>query len=223
MRNHRVREAVLPVILTIGLFAAASCSDTDVPTAKPLPTAGTPTGIATTPGDPGTPDGGQTPGGSQETLPKECTAQTVLALCVTFDFKGAATIKGSNWVYAEVKGSDLPDSTCAEYGPSTLSSTEVGLPHLTKVIGSQEVEAQFDTTWPPAKTGVVDYPATGLIRVEGVAYEARNSNTTGKLDLNPDGSGKYTLNKLVHTDGGDADVDGSISGTISWTCLDPKN
>lgn len=235
MRKHRVRDVVLPVMLAAGLLGAASCSDADVPVVKQQPTTtgttttpGTPRSTETpggpeTPGDSETPGESETPGGSQGPLPAECLAQPVTSLCLTFDFRGSTQLKGSNWVYAGVKDTNLPDGTCTEYGSSMLASTEVGLPNVHKVIGNQEVEARFDSTWPPAKTGIVTYPATGLVRVNGVAYETRNNNTTGKLELQPDGSGKYTLNKLVHTEGGDTDVIGSISGTISWTCMEPKS
>jgi hypothetical protein len=211
-------SGVLTVGLSLGLLAAvAACGDKADTAAQP----GTP-GVQGTPGDTGTPGDSGTPGAAAG-LPMGCTQQSALAICLTFDFKGSTTLNGSFWAYAGVKDPDLPDSTCAEYGASTLKSTAVGLPMVSKVIGSRLVEAQFDTSWPPANPGIVDYPATGAIRIDDVAYEARNSNTTGKLELQPDGSGKYTLNKLVHTDGGDTDVSGSISGTLSWTCMEPKN
>ena len=229
--------------LSLGLLAAvAACGDSK-DTVAPTPGAqGTPgpTGTPITPGDsetpetPGTmtgtpggndtpesPDGPSTPGAGG--LPAACIPQSSLAICLTFDFKGATTLKGSNWAFAGVDDPGLPDSTCAEYGASILKSKQVGLKHLSKVIDSHLIEAQFDTTWPPAKSGIVDYPATGSIRIDDVAYEARNSNTTGMLELQPNGSGKYTLNKLVHTGGGDTNGTGSISGTITWTCMEPKS
>jgi hypothetical protein len=232
-------SGVLTVGLSLGLLAAvAACGDKADTAAQPgtpgvQGTPGTPGDTETpidsgTPGDPETPGSTGTPGdagtpGVGAGLPAGCTPQSALTICLTFDFKGATTLNGSFWAFAGVKDPDLPDSTCAEYGASTLKSTQVGLPLVSKVIGSRLVEAQFDTAWPPAKPGIVDYPAAGSIRIDDVAYEARNSNTTGKLELQPDGSGKYTLNKLVHTDGGDADGTGSISGTLTWTCMEAKN
>jgi hypothetical protein len=232
--------------LSLGLLAAvAACGDSK-DTVAPTPGAqGTPgpTGTPITPGDSETPETTDTPGtmtgtpGGNDTpespdgpstpgaggLPAACIPQSSLAICLTFDFKGATTLKGSNWAFAGVDDPGLPDSTCAEYGASILKSKQVGLKHLSKVIDSHLIEAQFDTTWPPAKSGIVDYPATGSIRIDDVAYEARNSNTTGMLELQPNGSGKYTLNKLVHTGGGDTNGTGSISGTITWTCMEPKS
>lgn len=233
--------------LSLGMLATvAACGDskdaaprpgaqgTPGPTGTPL-TAGDPEtpntpGDAETPGTTGTPGGSDTPGAPDDPttpgaggLPAACIPQSSLAICLTFAFKGSTTLKGSNWAFAGVDDPGLPDSTCAEYGASILKSKQVGLKHLSKVIDSHLIEAQFDTTWPPAKSGIVDYPATGSIRIDDVAYEARNSNTTGMLELQPNGSGKYTLNKLVHTGGGDTDGTGSISGTITWTCMEPKN
>jgi hypothetical protein len=210
----RGRDGLVSGVLTAGLsvgllVAIAACGDSgDAVAQKP--------GAQGTPGNTGTP-------GAGAGLPAGCTPQSAVAICLTFDFTGSTTLKGSFWAYAAVQDPELPDSTCAEYGASMLKSTEVGIPMVSKVIGSKLIETQFDTAWPPAKPGIVDNPATGSIRIDDVAYEARNSNTTGKLELQPDGSGKYTLNKLVHTDGGDTDVSGSISGTLSWTCMEGKN
>ncbi|MEU0090896.1 hypothetical protein [Kribbella sp. NPDC006257] len=232
--------------LSLGLLAAvAACGDSKDAVAPTPGAQGTPgpTGTPIILGDPETPitpDDSETPGtptgtpGSNDTpgesgtpgaggLPAACIPQSSLAICLTFDFKGSTTLKGSNWAFAGVDDPGLPDSTCAEYGASILKSKQVGLKHLSKVIGSHLIEAQFDTAWPPARSGIVDYPATGSIRIDDVAYEARNSNTTGMLELQPNGSGKYTLNKLVHTGGGDTNGTGSISGTITWTCMEPKN
>jgi hypothetical protein len=247
MKRLRSRDRLVSGMLTAGLSlgllaAVAACGDskdavaptpgvqgTPGPTGTPSTpgdsetpgeTTGTPGG-SDTPGDSGTPDGPNTPGAGG--LPAACIQQSSLAICLTFDFKGSTTLKGSNWAFAGVDEPGLPDSTCAEYGASILKSKQVGVKHLSKVFDSHLIEAQFDTTWPPAKSGIVDYPATGSIRIDDVAYEARNSNTTGMLELQPNGSGKYTLNKLVHTGGGDGDGTGSISGTISWTCMEPKN
>jgi hypothetical protein len=223
--RERVVSGVLTAGLSLGLLAAvAACGDKDDSAAQPGPgvqgTSGTPSSAPTAPNDSDTPDD---PGTAGSGLPAGCIQQSSLALCLTFDFQGATKIKGSNWAYAGVKDPDLADSTCLEYGASVLKSTEVGLPQVSKVIGSKLIEAQFSSTWPPAKTGIVDYPATGSIRVDDVAYESRNNNTTGQLILQPNGSGRYVLNKLVHTEGGDADATNSISGTISWTCMEAKD
>ncbi|MFB6721366.1 hypothetical protein ACFCV3_14435 [Kribbella sp. NPDC056345] len=207
----RIR-ALLLAGFELGLLVPilAACSGTTAPTGNPAlstrpptPTTGSATASTTSSG----PSQGNGP------LPAACAAQSVPALCVTFNLTGATTVTGSNWVYAEIPDANLPDSTCPEYGASTLESDEPGLPKVTKVIGSQSVEATFGADKAGDGAGLTGAAAGGSIVVDDVTYEAEDG--TAKIDLNRDGSGKLVLPRLV---GGS----GSLSGSISWRCIDPK-
>ncbi len=204
-------KALLLAGFELGLLITvlAACSGTTAPneqparsTRPPAPTTGSAT-VTTSSG----PSQGNGP------LPAVCAAQSVPALCVTFNLTGATTVTGSNWVYAEIPDANLPDSTCPEYGASTLESDEPGLPKVTKVIGSQSVEATFGADKAGDGAEVTGAAAGGSIVVDDVTYESEDG--TAKIDLNRDGSGKLVLPRLV---GGS----GSLSGSISWRCIDPK-
>ncbi|MFF1820047.1 hypothetical protein ACFVWG_22280 [Kribbella sp. NPDC058245] len=207
-------KALLAAGFELGLLITllTSCAETPAgpPVTAPL-TSTTPT-TPTTSTTSGTPE---TSGPSQGTgpLPAVCAAQSVPALCVTFNLTGATSVTGSNWVYAEIPDADLPDSTCPEYGASTLESDTPGLPKVTKVIGSQSVEASFAADKAGDGAGIAGAEASGSLVVDDVTYEAEDGEA--KLDLNRDGSGKLDLPRLV---GGS----GSLSGSISWRCIDPK-
>ncbi|GAA0600447.1 hypothetical protein HPO96_34460 [Kribbella sandramycini] len=206
MRLNPVLVAGFELGLLITLLTA--CAD-DRPPAPPT-TSGTPAVVqpattAPTGATPTTPSG-TGPAQGNGPLPAACTPQSVPALCVTFNLTGAATVTGSNWVYAEIPDPDLPDATCAEYGASTLESETPGLPKVTKVIGAQAVEATFT-----ADRAGPDAPATGSLTVDDVTYEAEDATLT----LNPDGSGKLLIPRLTSGSG-------SLAGAITWRCLDPK-
>ncbi|WP_405059861.1 hypothetical protein OG474_45025 [Kribbella sp. NBC_01505] len=215
-------KALLLAGFELGLLIAVvtACSETPKAAPTPIPppitpssgtapasTAGTPT-----PGTTGVPDSSG-PSQGNGPLPTVCAAQSVPALCVTFNLTGATTVTGSNWVYAEIPDPKLPDSTCPEYGASTLESEEPGPPKVIKVIGSQAVQASFKADKPGDGAGVTGAAASGSIEVDDVTYKAEDG--AAKLDLNRDGSGKLELPRLV---GGS----GSLSGSISWRCIDPK-
>ncbi|GAB3954413.1 hypothetical protein GCM10029976_096640 [Kribbella albertanoniae] len=218
-------KALLVAGFELGLLVPVlvACSGTTAPPGQPARSTGRPaptSGSATVPMTSGTPVPGTTgvpdtsgPSQGSGPLPATCVAQPVTALCVTFNLTGATTVTGSNWVNAEIPEGNLPDSTCPEYGASTLESDEPGLPKVTKVIGSQSVEAAFGADKAGDGAGVTGAAASGSIVVDDVTYEAEDG--TAKIDLNRDGSGKLVLPRLV---GGS----GSLSGSISWRCIDPK-
>lgn len=211
-------KALLLAGFELGLLITVLAACSDAPDAAPSTTPVTPTSGSVTvsgtpvPGTTGVP-GTSGPSQGNGPLPAACAAQSVPALCVTFNLTGATTVTGSNWVYAEIPDANLPDSTCPEYGASTLESDEPGLPKVTKVIGSQAVEASFGADKAGDGAGVTDAEASGSIVVDDVTYESEDG--TAKIDLNRDGSGKLVLPRLV---GGS----GSLSGSISWRCIDPK-
>ncbi|WP_344146366.1 hypothetical protein [Kribbella yunnanensis] len=215
-------KALLLAGFELGLLITilTACGDTTAPNGLPAKPPTPTSGSATLPATSGTPVPGTTgvpgtngPSQGNGPLPAVCAAQSVPALCVTFNLTGATTVTGSNWVYAEIPDANLPDSTCPEYGASTLESDEPGLPKVNKVIGTEAIEATFTADKPGDGAGVEGAEASGSIVIDDVTYEAEDG--TAKIDLNRDGSGKLVLPRLV---GGS----GSLSGSISWRCIDPK-
>lgn len=206
MRRLRTTAGILALVVG----GVAGCSDSEPITADPPrpTTPGTPTGSEPGRTDPSTAaDGG---------LPAGCKRGELVALCLTFDFTGDVAVKGSTWWYAGVGNSTADIGSCSDYGREAAAANELVIGQVDKLVGDAQVQMQFSSS----KSAAGAAPG-GYLRVDDRAFESRNGNTTGAMSVRPDGSGKIELRKLVETGGTDADATAAISGTITWTCMEP--
>jgi hypothetical protein len=146
----------------------------------------------------------------------------IVTLCLTFDFTGDVTLKGSTW---NVPPGGPTGGSCADWAAATTN------PFGIQMDGDKHIDVDGTSKNVAGSFLVEDYhgPGTYQVPTELKSVMATNgfglddlrtnfdlpSGATGQLEVKADGGGQATFDKLSTADGTPA----SISGSITWTCM----
>jgi hypothetical protein len=166
-----------------------------------------------------------------------CQPDVVVQFCETIDITGAMTVSGTAAAIPELEQGSV-DSTCAswvDHQPENPDYPRFATPN--DAVDGHKLEAAWKL---PHKAGTYEFGATtatsdpnyGYTLESGLTVDSKSyrvttygtdvkSAATGSYEIKADGSGTLTFDKLLSGDG--ADASDTISGTISWTCVDPQS
>ena len=150
---------------------------------------------------------GATPGASGA-----CHPDVTPQICVTVRITGTKTAAGTGQTTAPAPPEADPSWTCARLAANTAGDDR-DLGDTVPSVGGHAVQWDAPIGDKPG-TGTYPLSRTGTyVDVDGVGFDAEHG--TANLTLRPDYSASFTFANLSS----DA---GTISGSISWTCLDPQ-
>ncbi|NUR28905.1 MAG: hypothetical protein HOV83_24200 [Catenulispora sp.] len=210
--------AVLPVMFT------AACSSSSGTSADPGPFA-TGQSAATT---------AAAPGARTSAASAECEPTYVMTFCEHITVTGAVTVSGTasaipetdfhnttatcaTWVGHKPQSQDYPQLRApqAQVGGHTLQA-EWKLPYEA---GTVHIDRRNDSADDPH--GLVE---AAQLMVDNVNYRVSDSastehmsQATSTMTINADGSGSITFEKMINVDSRQ-----TISGSITWACVDSK-
>jgi len=225
-----MRKAILPVL---GIAAAAAmlaaCSSSSKSDGGGINTPFT--SVGSTQQQAGTDTGAPSDSNSA------CQPDVVVQFCETITVTGAKTVSGTG---AAIPVFDLNkvDSTCASWVNHQPQSS--GYPYF-KVPNDPVGGHSLSTQWSmPYQAGSYEFGASsapddkgfqyalsGGLMVDNTNYAVMTHGTTNQskatasFEVKPDGSGTLTFDKLLNGNGEDASD--TISGSITWTCVDPQS
>jgi hypothetical protein len=181
-------------------------------------------------------DGGST-GDTTGDANSACQPDVVVQFCETIDITGAVTVSGTAPANPQFD-QDSVDATCASWvnhQPENTDYPQFAVPN--EAIGGHKLQAQWAL---PYKVGTTEFGAKTDPTAANYGYSLNadltvddknyvvithgtdvESTATGSYEINADGSGKLTFEKLLAGDGTSAS--NAISGSISWTCVDPQS
>ncbi|HEY3715866.1 MAG TPA: hypothetical protein VGL39_15175 [Jatrophihabitantaceae bacterium] len=166
-----------------------------------------------------------------------CKPDVVVQFCETIDITGAMTVSGTAAAIPELEQGSV-DSTCAswvDHQPENPDYPRFATPN--DAVDGHKLQAAWKL---PYKVGTYEFgaatatgdPNYGYTLESGLTVDSKSyrvttygtdvkSAATGSYEIKADGSGTLTFDKLLSGDG--ADASDTISGTISWTCVDPQS
>ena len=178
-----------------------------------------------------------TDGGSTGDANSACQPDVVVQFCETIDITGAMTVSGTAAATPQFD-QDSVDATCAswvDHQPENTDYPRFATPN--DAVGGHKLQAAWKL---PYKVGTYEFGATtasgdpnyGYTLESGLTVDSKSyrvttygtdvkSAATGSYEIKADGSGTLTFDKLLSGDG--ADASDTISGSISWTCVDPQS
>jgi hypothetical protein len=225
-----MRKAILPVLGIVAaaamLAACSSSSKSDGGGVNTPPASGGTTQQQTA-----------TDTGAPSDSDSACQPDVVVQFCETIDITGAMTVSGTAAAIPELEQGSV-DSTCAswvDHQPENPDYPRFATPN--DAVDGHKLEAAWKL---PYKVGTYEFgaatatgdPNYGYTLESGLTVDSKSyrvttygtdvkSAATGSYEIKADGSGTLTFDKLLSGDG--ADASDTISGTISWTCVDPQS
>jgi hypothetical protein len=177
-------------------------------------------------------------GGATGNANSGCQPDVVVQFCETIDITGAATVSGTAVAIPDLDqggGLDLTCATWVNHKPDNSDYPQFKVPN--DAVDGHKLETQWGMPYQAgtAKFGATTAPSdpsygyalSGNLTIDSKNYVVIThgtdvqSSATASYDINPDGSGKLTFDKLLAGEGTSASD--AISGSISWTCVDPES
>jgi len=224
-----MRKAILPVLgiaaAAAVLAACSSSSKSDGGGVNPPPASGGTTQQQTA-----------TDTGAPSDSNSACKPDVVVQFCETIDITGAVTVSGTAAATPQFDQNSV-DATCASWvnhQPENTDYPQFATPN--DAVAGHKLQAHWKL---PYKVGTYDFGATTAgvdpnlgyalesdLLVDSKSYTVQTYGTpvksaaTASYEIKGDGSGTLTFDKLLGGEG--ATASDTISGTISWTCVDPE-
>ena len=226
-----MRKAILPVLGIVAaaamLAACSSSSKSDGGGVNTPPASGGTTQQQTA-----------TDTGAPSDSDSACQPDVVVQFCETIDITGATTVSGTAAAIPSLAFDKAGvDATCASWVDHAPENPDYPLFGTPQEVGGHKLQAHWKL---PYKVGTYDFGATTAsgdpnlgyaldsnLLVDSKSYSVQSYGTdvksaaTASYEIKADGSGTLTFDKLLGGEG--ADASDTISGTISWTCVDPQS